>query len=81
MLVCTGRLMQNVVLMTYGQQTPSIACAAAQFDQGFHCPRTESLDTTECITEDKCDYEIMHTYMLVGINISLRGPKKVLFCC
>ena len=29
------------------------ACAAMQSDQGRHCPLTESLDTTDCITRDQ----------------------------
>ena len=35
----------------WGQRRPRSDCADAQSDQGLRCPLTESLDTTEYMTE------------------------------
>ena len=44
---------ENVSLDISEQQRPRSACASAQSDLGLTCPLTESLDTTECMSEEQ----------------------------
>ena len=44
---------ENVSSWKNGQWRPRSACASAQSDQGLHCPLTEPLDTTECMTGEQ----------------------------
>ena len=39
------------------------ASPTAQSDQGFPCPLTESLDTTECMNDSKGPDGILHTHI------------------
>ena len=46
-----------------GQRKPRSACASAQYNQGFHCPLTEPLETQECMNGElrpRWDFEHSH---------------------
>ena len=45
--------MQNMPSGIYEQWKLRSSCAFMQSDQGFHCPLTKSLDTTECMKEEQ----------------------------
>ena len=45
--------LQKCVTGMCRQQRPRSAWASIQSDQGLHCPLTESLDTTECISGEQ----------------------------
>ena len=44
---------ENMTLGICRQQRPRSACPYVLSDQGFHCPLTETLDTTECINVEQ----------------------------
>ena len=55
-----------------GQRMSRSACASAQSDQGLHCPQTEILDTTKCMTGSQ-DW-------IVNARMKLRMRRMMWFC-
>ena len=60
-----------------GQTTPRSACKFTQSDHGFHCPLTESLDTTECMNgEQRPGY---FTHVQDDLNLRILHMSKSTF--
>ena len=55
-----GAPCENVFAGICRQRRPRSACTDALADLGLHCPLTESLDTTECMSEKKGPDDTFH---------------------
>ena len=61
---------ENVYSGIWGHQWSTQACASAQFDQGLHCPLTETLDTTECMNrEQRPGWYFAHAQVYLNMRI------------
>ena len=66
--------------MICGQQRHRSAWASAQSDQGLHCPRTSSLNTTKWMTEEqRPGWYFLHAQNELNLCI-LRMLQKKPFC-